>query len=375
MRIHFIVRTLNEKTGGGSHHNALAYIRFLKQKGHEVTIHAFAKEGTVAPDDLSIVVHDFGATNFTEAHRALAKVLYENQKSADVFFLYGVDFLWGGGLYRKEGGEVPVAVYLDTYLPSMNLGSPDAGNSFNRNLYRLKRLVWEKSVGRSYIGFVDKYIAVSPFLEEVYVRYGFSKEKFEVLPNAFTLPENISRPAEARTEVRLIYAGRIIRDKGVDLLIQALAGCREYAWTLTIVGTGPMLEKCIEMVRSAKLETRISFVPWVDGGKLAELYQESDVFVHPARWPEPFGRTLVEAMSHGLALIVPQYGAAAWVCDGAATVFGNGNVEELKIALQKVLTNAAFREQMAHKGPERAREFDLAKIGRELESVLETGQV
>jgi starch synthase len=371
MRIHFIVRTLNEKTGGGSHHNALAYIRFLKQKGHEVTIHAFAKEGTTAPDDLSITVHNFGATNFTVAHRALAKILCENQQNADVFFLYGVDFLWGGGLYRKEGGLVSVVVYLDTYLPSMNLGSPDAGSSFTRSLYRLKRMVWEKTVGRNYRACVDMYLAVSPFLEEVYVRYGFPAEKFKVLPNAFTLPETISRSVEVQAEVRLIYAGRIIRDKGIDLLIRALTKCREYAWTLTIVGSGPMLEKCKEMVRLAKLENQISFVPWVDRTKLAELYEVSDIFVHPARWPEPFGRTLVEAMSHSLSLIVPQYGAAAWVVDGAGISFQNGNKHDLEKALRNILTDPQLRMTLAAQGPSRAGEFNVSSVGPQLERLLQ----
>jgi glycosyltransferase involved in cell wall biosynthesis len=188
MKIHFILRTLNEKTGGGSHHNALAYIRYLQMHGHDVTVHAFSAHGTEAPHDVPVTLHSFESLSFQKAHQALANLLPALEKDADVFFLYGVDFLWGGGLYRQNGGTGPVSVYLDTYLPTMRMGSVDSTGYVDRGTYLLKRFLWESTIGRTYREHIDRFIAVSPYLHDVYVRFGFNSKKFSILPNAFTLP-------------------------------------------------------------------------------------------------------------------------------------------------------------------------------------------
>lgn len=369
MRIHFIVRTLNEATGGGSHHNALAYIRLLKEHGHTVTVHAFARAGTVAPPDVPVDIHDFGKGSFVQDHTDLAGLLRAHESDADVFFLYGVDFLWGGGLYRVQGGSVPVAVYLDTYLPTMARGSGNSTTTASLVLYRMKRLIWEKTIGRKYLQAVDRYLAVSPYLQEVYVRTAFPLVRMRIVPNAFThLLHPV--PPETRTEVTLLYTGRFIYDKGVDVLLEALGGLTALSWKLRLIGVGPEVSKYESCGKRLGIQDRVTILPWQDATALAQEYARADIFVHPARWPEPFGRTLVEAMSAGLPLIVPETGAAAWVAGKAGRTFPNGNSVRLRATIKSLLEDPSERASLASSAPSEAGRFSASQVVPILEEAL-----
>src|SRR3989344_4814175 len=118
MKVHFLVRTLNEATGGGSHYNSIAYIRALRKGGHSVEVHVLYPGGNAFPVDISPIVHQgFGLGHLGE-RAYIAKLLRQYESEADIFFLYAVEFAWGGGVYRRTGGRVPVVVYMDSYLTS-----------------------------------------------------------------------------------------------------------------------------------------------------------------------------------------------------------------------------------------------------------------
>ena len=76
-------------------------------------------------------------------------------------------------------------------------------------------------------------------------------------------------------------------------------------------------------------------------------------------------------MWHGNALIVPNFGAASWVADGAACTFTNSSQKDLEFALRKLLTNPELRLKLSSQGLHRAMEFDVKNIGLQLERVLD----
>ena len=108
MRIHFFVRTLNDATGGGSHYNSIAYIRALQAQGHLIKVHVFSNAPSNSyPEDITPLVHDGWGMSFRRSRAYLAELLHKYESEADAFFLYAVEFTWGGGLYRRTGGKVP----------------------------------------------------------------------------------------------------------------------------------------------------------------------------------------------------------------------------------------------------------------------------
>jgi glycosyltransferase involved in cell wall biosynthesis len=368
MRIHFFVMSLRAQ-GSGAHQNSITQIRFLKDRGHEVMVHAFSSLDNRPPSDIAIVEHAKQGLGFRAANAALVQILLELEHDADLFFLYGIGFIWGGGQYRLRGGKVPVVSYLDTYLPSMGLRR-DYGF-----VYRLKRLVWDTVFGMKSAAGVDRFFAVSPFVRDAYVSFGFPKDTFFIAPNFFPGLDNASGQVRnllspAASPVRLLYVGRFIPDKGPDLLLRALSTIQDKEWHLRMVGEGLLAGTCAQLVQELGLQSRVDIVPWMDAPLLAQEYEQADVFVHPARWPEPFGRTIVEAMHHGLPIVAPSLGAAAWVAGESAITFTNGSEEELRETLRKIVADRPLREKLGAAARARVLAFDQKTAGVAFESLL-----
>lgn len=364
MRIHFVVRSLRED-GAGSHQNAISYIRYLKERGHTVTVHAITSFNN-PPTDITLTAHNQEKLGLIAGNRFLSKLLLANQNDADIFFLYGVDCIWGGGAYRKNGGSVPVAVYLDTHLATMNGGRPPS------TIYYAKRLVWEKLFGMRLAAFVDSYIAVSPFIKDKYVHAGFPEKRFEIITNFFEFIEITPKKIQASPVVQLLYAGRLTHDKGIDMLIHAVKDIPpQLSWHLCIVGEGPLKEECEIMIRKYNLETRVEIVPWINQGKLKEVYESADIFIHPSRCPEAFGRTFVEAMSHGIPIIASNIGAAPETIGKAGIFFSSENIAELRETITRLACDAALRKQLGDEGVRQSRTFTKEIVGPHLECVLE----
>ncbi len=81
-----------------------------------------------------------------------------------------------------------------------------------------------------------------------------------------------------------------------------------------------------------------------------DYYRLADVFVHPALWPEPFPRTLLEALAFDVPLIVSDRGASANVLGKAGTTFPAGDAARLAACLDEVLGSAERKAEMVRLG-------------------------
>src|SRR5579864_2830199 len=113
-----------------------------------------------------------------------------------------------------------------------------------------------------------------------------------------------------RQTVLLLYAGRLAAEKNLPLLADLMGmlnADREHDFRLLIAGDG-VLRATIEALCSRKANGRVTFLGHVgDQEKLANVYANADIFVHPNP-REPFGIAPLEAMAAGLALVAPNSG-------------------------------------------------------------------
>ena len=109
-------------------------------------------------------------------------------------------------------------------------------------------------------------------------------------------------PANGSTPRRILGVGRLVPQKGFDLLIEAFARVapRFPDWDLRIVGDGPERPSLLDLARRAGLESRIGFPGRV--GPIGDELARAGVFVLSSRF-EGFPNALAEAMAHGLAVI------------------------------------------------------------------------
>ena len=366
MRIHFVVRSLRQE-GAGSHQNAISQIRYLKESGHTVTVHAVSSFNN-PPADIEVVAHGKEKFGLIESNRFLARLLSIHEKEVDVFFLYGVDFIWGAGRYRKDGGTVPVVVYLDTCLATMDTSQRPS------TAYYLKRLVWEKMFGMPLAKWVDAYVASSPFIRDQYVHSGFPAGAFHIVSNFFEFNDGSVVHDDTRTGVaQLLYAGRLTHDKGTDLLIRAVKDIpMDTPWHLRIVGDGSLKEECKNLIQKYNLDESVEITPWVGQDELSEVYASADVFIHPSRCPEAFGRTFVEAMSRGIPVIASNIGAAPWTIGNGGILCSSGDIAGLREAIRTLIGDCGMRKQLGEEGRVRSLTFRKEVVAHRLAEVLES---
>ncbi len=153
------------------------------------------------------------------------------------------------------------------------------------------------------------------------------------------------------------YVGRLVRGKGLDTLLQALASNRGERWRLTIVGEGPARESLERLALGLRLAPRIRWAGALPAGHVAGLWPELDVLVLPADQPaartERAGDLVLEAMAHEVAVIGAATGVIPELIGEAGLVVPPANRERLADALRRVADDG-IRRPLAQQGRQRA---------------------
>lgn len=199
------------------------------------------------------------------------------------------------------------------------------------------------------------------------------QSRVRVIGNPVTLPEVASREPGAGP-VRLIAVGRLVPQKGFDVLLDALRSLSEEmpsaSWTLTVVGEGPGRRPLQAQAAALGLDDRVEWV-----GRVADpsvLVRNADVFVLPSRF-EGWPNALAEAMAMGRAVVASdcRSGPREMVEDGASGLLvPPEDPTALSGALGRVLTDAALRERLGLAAREAARKWSLDVIAGRWESVF-----
>jgi glycosyltransferase involved in cell wall biosynthesis len=217
---------------------------------------------------------------------------------------------------------------------------------------------------------VDHVIAGTDSAAEVWRTKGY-RGSMTVIPQ-FGIDPEIFTPSERQPPRRgfvIGYVGRLVPEKGVDLLIRALADLPPQigGWRLEIVGQGPERESLIRLARSLHIADRIAFAGQIPSGRIPTLYRELDALVVPSRtrpnWKEQFGRIIIEAMASGVPVIGSDSGAIPGVIGDAGLLFPEDNTKALTECLATLMQDEALRCELAARGRARALEhFTHAQV-------------
>ena len=155
------------------------------------------------------------------------------------------------------------------------------------------------------------------------------------------------------------YVGRLVPEKGLETLFEALVHLKQLQWKLRIVGEGPMREQ-IQTRWSQEFGDRLSFTGAVEHDAVPTELSGLDVFVLPSCstefWVEQFGLTLAQAMMTGIACIGSCSGAIPEVLGDAGLIVAERNPEALANALKKMLDSPTLRQDLGGRAKRRALE-------------------
>ena len=149
------------------------------------------------------------------------------------------------------------------------------------------------------------------------------------------------------------YAGRLVVEKGVDVLLRAVARLPATV-QVHIRGGGPEMLALRRLTNELGLRERVRFDPLVPSMQMPAFLNQLEALVLPSRtrpnWKEQFGRVLVEAMACGVPVIGSTSGEIPNVIGEAGLIFPEGEVEALAAHLRALINDVALCERFARLG-------------------------
>jgi len=235
----------------------------------------------------------------------------------------------------------------------------------SRLRYRLIFFTWENIYRRVGLRLLERFnlhrcdgaIAGSTEAAEVIRNKGF-RGAVHVTPQLGIDPE-VFQPARSDDLRRSLgltgfvvgYVGRLVEEKGVRVLIEAVRGLP--GTHLLIVGSGPLRQE----IESAAREGGIRLVDAVPHEQIARYLNTLDALVLPSlttpTWKEQFGHVLIEAMACGVPVIGSSSGAISEVVGDAGLIFPEGDITALRAAIDGLRTSPDRHAALARAGCER----------------------
>lgn len=171
----------------------------------------------------------------------------------------------------------------------------------------------------------------------------------------------------------LVFLGRLVYDKGVDLLFRSLALLRERGLKprLTVVGRGPEERSLRQLSRTLDLHEQIDFAGLVAGAELVALLNRHQLLVVPSRWQEPFGLVALEGMACGCVPLVADCGGLPDAIGPAGVKFRHEDVDDAAHQMEKLLAPAADLSAFRQAAPAHLAKHTAAAVAARYFQVLE----
>jgi phosphatidylinositol alpha-1,6-mannosyltransferase len=229
---------------------------------------------------------------------------------------------------------------------------------------------WKKFWIKVILHQADTIVANSSFVKEsVLKKYNVDAKKFRVVypkVDVAAMEPTVDKlaPVAKPAGVKIILSvGRLVRRKGFDMVIRALALLHDCQYW--IVGDGPDRERLELLVKKYNLENKVKFLGSIPNPQIYQYYKACDVFVMPCREidgdVEGFGIVFLEAAAFGKPVIAGRSGGAPEaVIDGVTGLLVNPlDIDDIAQAMVKLLTNEALALKLGEQGYRRV----CAKFG------------
>jgi len=377
-----------EDTGapiGGSVVDLHLKAKGLVELGHKVTVvTAFSNENRIpCAVPYAVFERNIKGRGLLGIQLGVHTILKEFSKDADVFYMDGHMFLYGAGAYRLLGGKVPAVGVFNVRLNAWADASGNAARpSILKRVKKSMRYVIEHFIGVPIANHLDAFIFNTPQVQRMYHNFGIGKDKPNAVIEDFietrgiierfgVTASSVEKHQKTALRISLLATGRMLPEKGFDILIRALSNVRNRQnYRLILSGGGEEKERLEKLTKELGLSETIFFSGWVEKEKLYQFFKEAHVFIFPKWWIEYGSAVLTEAFAFGLPSIIPGGGALEWLAKSSALTFHNDNVDELARQIEKLGESRELRVTLAREALARAGELDAGTLAKRLEHTL-----
>jgi glycosyltransferase involved in cell wall biosynthesis len=229
---------------------------------------------------------------------------------------------------------------FNAYAQGCNTRRPD----------RLLATYRRAQVTRRWVLRTDAVVCDSSYVADRHVRAGFDASRIHVLPSPVPIPEPLpASPAVAPP--RLLFAGRLVASKGLEVVVRALPGV-DSSVVLVVAGDGPQRPALARLAGALGVGTRVQFLGQLSTPELAQEYLTAAVVVVPSLWPEPLGMVGPEALSFARPVVGSGVGGMGeWLMDAVTgLVAPAGDPVALSRQVNRLLDDPALARRLGRAG-------------------------
>ena len=304
--------------------------QFLTRVGHEVDILSSANTFTIPIKRLknpSFMFSSFLKTKFKKgndiahAHHIIAALAMKNFSCKKILSIHGV--------YSKNIDQL-----------------------YGKTISNISKK-YEKIA----LNLVDAITVNSKEGYDYYTKMGFNVVQ---IPNAIDL-NLIPKKSNKQFKNQLIFAGRLSKEKGIEILLEA-ASQLPNNYHLLIAGSGPLEEKVRKL---SDEKTNLHYLGYQSKQNVLSLIRGSDLLIQPSL-EEGISSTLLEAMACGTCVLGSDIEGTSEVIENNKTglLVEPNNSDELLNKILYLLPKKEKRLSMANEGLERVKKYDWKIVGK-----------
>jgi glycosyltransferase involved in cell wall biosynthesis len=357
---------------GGPASHAPELAEFLLRRGHSVEV-CITADAAPAPRPYAVRWVSRRLPRGIR-HLAVAAGVARRARRADV--VYATSMLGRAAVAAAAAGR-PLVVKLvadEAYERAKRLGLYGGTlDEFQRwgggVAVRVLRALRNRALRR-----VDRLVCPSEYLAGLAVSWGVPRDRVEVLPNPAPPVRELRPRDELRRELgiegpTLAFAGRLTRQKALELAFEAVARCDGVH--LLVAGDGPDRSRLEQVAGSLGLDGRIRFLGPTDRLGVLELFRAADASLLSSAW-ENFPHTVVEALAVGTPVIATAAGGVAEIVrDGEnGLLVPPGDTAALAAAVRRFFESPALARSLAEAAPGSVAHLEAAAVYTRLEKLL-----
>ena len=161
----------------------------------------------------------------------------------------------------------------------------------------------------------DRMVVVTRYMRDELINNGFDRDRIEIHAPVPRMGDNAIRSRFSNRNL-ILYAGQIIRGKGVDVLLESLAKVG-VPFECIILGDGNHKATCEKLSEKLGLSDRVHFKGFVPQEELKEYYRDCSLVALSSLWPEPIATIGLEVMRYALPVVgFDAGGIKDWLEDG-----------------------------------------------------------
>lgn len=373
--------------------------QLLREKGHQVHVFAMASNKNLSSPDAKYFSPeiDLQAQSFWGKIKAAKSIIYNQaakKRFSQLLKDFQPDIIHAHNIYHQLSPsildaarkmKIPVVMHLHDYkliCPNYKLYNQGkyckkcingnywqctknlcVDNSFIKSFWSSLEMTIHHKILKIYEKGVNLFIAPSKFMKNICLEAGWPENKFVVL-------ENIS-PIKPITglalEDYLLYFGALEEEKGIDILIKAVAGTNK---KVKIAGEGSYKEKLIKLSQENRVEAE--FLGKLEGVDLDRLIEQALAVIIPSRWPENMPLAAIEAMSAGKTVIASDIGGLSELIENKknAYLFPVNDIQKLRDIIMSLDKNQVI--EIGKRAAKSRAEKDVEWHYQELIKIYET---